>query len=215
MRRALCFLTLIHIAASSSAAPVTITLTNGDYSLAIPTELGSPATADYRLGFRIESESDAFGLGEFSLTNRVRNMDGTYWLDWTAVGDISSLPGTVSVSAEIFREGTQISSSTIWTNSTLVWFQHRRANSASLTAQAGTNNFLAILLRDAQGMPHYGYVQYELRDGDFSAGAVSILGGALNSDPYTPLVTGIPEPSTYALLLMTGAGALCWARRRR
>lgn len=28
-------------------------------------------------------------------------------------------------------------------------------------------------------------------------------------------ITAVPEPSTYALLLMTGAGALWWARRRR
>jgi hypothetical protein len=28
-------------------------------------------------------------------------------------------------------------------------------------------------------------------------------------------LTAVPEPSTYALLLMTGAGALWWARRRR
>jgi len=28
-------------------------------------------------------------------------------------------------------------------------------------------------------------------------------------------LTVVPEPSTYALLLMTGAGALWWARRRR
>jgi hypothetical protein len=28
-------------------------------------------------------------------------------------------------------------------------------------------------------------------------------------------VASVPEPSTFALLLMTGAGALWWARRRR
>jgi hypothetical protein len=28
-------------------------------------------------------------------------------------------------------------------------------------------------------------------------------------------VASVPEPSTYALILMTGAGGLWWARRRR
>ncbi|MFM7375924.1 MAG: PEP-CTERM sorting domain-containing protein [Chthoniobacterales bacterium] len=32
---------------------------------------------------------------------------------------------------------------------------------------------------------------------------------------YQLELTVVPEPSTYALLLMTGAGALWWARRRR
>jgi hypothetical protein len=33
--------------------------------------------------------------------------------------------------------------------------------------------------------------------------------------PSRLVVTAVPEPSTYALLLMTGAGALWWSRRRR
>jgi sulfatase modifying factor 1 len=35
------------------------------------------------------------------------------------------------------------------------------------------------------------------------------------SDNYAFRVASVPEPSTYALLLMAGAGALWWARRRR
>ena len=40
-------------------------------------------------------------------------------------------------------------------------------------------------------------------------------GPALDGDSIGFRVASVPEPSTYALLLMTGAGALLWARRRR
>ena len=41
----------------------------------------------------------------------------------------------------------------------------------------------------------------------FKPGTYNITGGGLNMQI-------VPEPSTYALFVMTGAGALWWARRR-
>lgn len=39
--------------------------------------------------------------------------------------------------------------------------------------------------------------------------------GYISGENLQVTIAGVPEPSTYALLLMTGAGALWWARRRR
>jgi formylglycine-generating enzyme required for sulfatase activity len=52
-----------------------------------------------------------------------------------------------------------------------------------------------------------------------SEDALASAGGSLNGPTYEDngsgfRVAAVPEPSTYALLLMTGAGALWWARRR-
>jgi hypothetical protein len=46
--------------------------------------------------------------------------------------------------------------------------------------------------------------------------AASVLGQTTTSvDNLSVTPTIVPEPSTYALLLMTGAGAMWWARRKR
>jgi hypothetical protein len=47
----------------------------------------------------------------------------------------------------------------------------------------------------------------------WGANSIPPQGGHLHVDNVT--LSGVPEPSTYALLLMTGAGALWWGRRRR
>jgi hypothetical protein len=49
-----------------------------------------------------------------------------------------------------------------------------------------------------------------------SSDQFQIFSGAYESTPNVAiLAASVPEPSTYALLLMTGSGALWWARRRR
>jgi formylglycine-generating enzyme required for sulfatase activity len=61
-----------------------------------------------------------------------------------------------------------------------------------------------------------------LRGGDWANGDSALQPSyRLGADPAQETsgfgfrVASVPEPSTYALLLMTGAGALWWARRRR
>lgn len=53
--------------------------------------------------------------------------------------------------------------------------------------------------------------------GSFEGALSSVTRGSdgPQSDNYAFRVASVPEPSTYALLLMTGAGALWWARRKR
>ena len=65
------------------------------------------------------------------------------------------------------------------------------------------------------------YLPFALTPGTFSPAVLANVGGAQitwggsGSAGVRVEGFGVPEPSTYALLLMTGAGALWWARRRR
>ncbi len=54
-----------------------------------------------------------------------------------------------------------------------------------------------------------------LAEFDLRSSVRSFLGPTLENGIIGFRVASVPEPSTYALLLMTGAGALWWARRRR
>jgi hypothetical protein len=55
-----------------------------------------------------------------------------------------------------------------------------------------------------------------LRADSISAAGNTIVGtGNYLGEQGAFIVVGVPEPSTYALLAMSAAGALWWARRRR
>jgi len=65
-----------------------------------------------------------------------------------------------------------------------------------------------------------GCSQQAFRGGGYSSGARDISSAWRDQDGFVVQIVGfriatVPEPSTYALLAMTAAGALWWARRRR
>ncbi len=76
------------------------------------------------------------------------------------------------------------------------------------SANDGTNDSPS----DSRTLRGSGYANAEnwLRSSDRIGGLPGIEGSFLGFR-----VASVPEPSTYALLIMTGAGALWWARRRR
>jgi hypothetical protein len=205
---------LLHISLSlSGAVPISITLTNPPSW----TDPGGTAdmSEDYHLGFSIDAEPAVFGLNEFSLTNHVQGFFQNYYIQWYYLADLSGLPGSVSISTQVFREGSEIGGSTSQTNYLELWGVHRRSGYLStIGSQLGTNNYLGITLYSTDGAPHYGFVQFAFGV-SFQSTSVEILGGAVNSDPYAPIVAGVPEPSTYALLAMTAAGALWRARWKK
>ncbi|MFM6173323.1 MAG: PEP-CTERM sorting domain-containing protein [Sphaerospermopsis kisseleviana] len=64
------------------------------------------------------------------------------------------------------------------------------------------------------------YVQVRMQvsgspNGSYTTAQFSRSSSANPSDVFRISATTVPEPSTYALLLMTGAGALWWAKRKR
>jgi hypothetical protein len=211
-KRFILALTMSAVACTSLwASTVSIILTNADTSLLVPWPTG---TESYRLGFSINADPSVFGFTEFSLTNHVQQTVGG--ISWSALGDTNSTPGSAAISAEVFREGAEIGASLVYTNANQsLWVVPRRSGPSGLTgAQQGTNNYLGIVLLDMTNAPHYGFVQYQLI-GALDASGLAIIGGEINTEPYVPVTAGVPEPSTYALLLMTGASGYWLARRRR
>ena len=83
-------------------------------------------------------------------------------------------------------------------------------------AVSGTDNFLGIQFLDKNSDSHYGWLQFELNS--FSDGTVAarFIAGNVNDAANTPSETGaVPEPSSIALLVASGAGLALLVRSRK
>ena len=165
-------------------------------SFADPLEVGNSFSFQWGLN------SDSGGTGSKGFTLFALIGEGT-WLSFMGVRQ-GGAPGIIELNAP---------DAAGWTNTGIAF--GTGPMTWTVSQQSTTSFTITSTARDGSMTPVYtGNFTSTRKIGAVSFWATNLVQGDQHQ-PYFNNLKIVPEPSTYALLLMTGAGALWWARRRR